>query len=174
MENQLVIAHLTGLHNPLNIDENGNSVPDDSVTIEQSQQGINLMLEEYFNQLKALGKYDESTIIITSDHGRYFDTYDLQPLYLIKPANSQEEFAINSAPISSEDFIPTILDIIDQDYSKYGTSIFDWNDGESRERQSYFPNNGFDVITYTGDRNDLSQKAKDGDYTHIDAKEDWN
>jgi hypothetical protein len=174
MENQLVIAHLTGLHNPLNIDENGNSVPDDSVTIEQSQQGINLMLEEYFNQLKALGKYDESTIIITSDHGRYFDTYDLQPLYLIKPANSQEKFAINSAPISSEDFIPTILDIIDQDYSKYGTSIFDWNDGDSRERQSYFPNNGFDVITYTGDRNDLSQKAKDGDYTHIKAKEDWN
>lgn len=190
IENQLVVAHLTGLHNPLNIDENGNSVPDDSVTIEQSQQGINLMLEEYFNQLKALGKYDESTIIITSDHGRYFDTYDLQPLYLIKPAKdnanaggsktakdingSLGELRINSAPISSEDFIPTVLDLIGQDYSKYGTSIFDWKDGDSRERQSYFPNNGFDVITYTGDRDDLSQKAKDGDYTHIDAKEDWN
>ena len=161
MENQLVIAHLTGLHNPLNIDENGNSVPDDSVTIEQSQQGVNLMLD------------------------------DLQPVYLIKPAeglkasantggsmaavnSSQGELIINTAPISSEDFIPTVLDLTGLDYSKYGTSIFDWKDGDSRERQSYFPNNGFDVITYTGDRNDLSQKAKDGDYTHIEAKEDWN
>ena len=175
MQNALIITHLNGIHNPLTIDEHVNHVEDDSVSIEQVQQGLNIILEEYFKQLKALGVYNDATIIITADHGQYIDSLDLQPVYLIKPAGqTQESMTINTAPISSEDFIPTVLSVIGEDYSTFGTPIFDHVQGESRIRSSAYPHDGFDVYFYDGNRDTLRDIVVNNDLTRIQATEDWD
>lgn len=175
MQNALVITHLNGIHNPLTIDEHVNHVEDDSVSIEQVQLGLNVILEEYFEQLKELGIYDSATIIITADHGQYIDSLDLQPIYLIKPAGqTQECMTVNTAPISSEDFIPTVLGVIGEDYGSFGTSVFDHAPGESRIRSSAYPNDGFDVYTYDGNRDTLREQVVNNELTRIQATEDWD
>ncbi|MBR4542967.1 MAG: membrane protein insertase YidC [Lachnospiraceae bacterium] len=175
MQNALIITHLNGIHNPLTIDEHVNHVEDDSVSIEQVQQGLNIILAEYFEQLKELGVYDDATIIITADHGQYIDSLDLQPIYLIKPAGqTQDSMTVNAAPISSEDFIPTVLSVIGEDYSSFGTSIFDHVPGESRVRSSAYPHAGFDVYTYDGNRDTLREMVVNNELTRIQATEDWD
>ena len=42
---------------------------DQNATCQSTVKGIFTMLEAYLNELKTLGVYDDSTIIITSDHG---------------------------------------------------------------------------------------------------------
>ena len=175
MKNALIITHLNGIHNPLTIDEHVNHVEDDSVSIEQVQLGLNIILEEYFEQLRSLGVYDDATIIITADHGQYIDSLDLQPIYLIKPAGqTQDSMTVNTAPISSEDFIPTVLGVIGEDYSTFGTSVFDHVPGESRIRSTAYPHAGFDVYTYDGNRDTLREMVVNNELTRIQATEDWD
>ncbi|MBR1470250.1 MAG: membrane protein insertase YidC [Lachnospiraceae bacterium] len=175
MENALIITHLTGIHNPLTIDEHVQHVPDDSVSIRQVQLGLNIILEEYFRQLKALGVYDDATIIITADHGQYRDTLDCQPIFFVKPAGQvQDAMTRTDAPVSSEDFLPTVLDVIGEEYGSFGTSIFDHCEGECRERSTAFPHAGFDVFTYVGNRDTLSEQIDAGEYTRMEATEDWD
>lgn len=62
----------------------------------------------------------------------------IQPIFFIKrPNEHHEKMAINNAPISGDDFQATILDIIDDDYSLCGTSIYDWKENQKRERTTW-------------------------------------
>ncbi|MBR3515840.1 MAG: membrane protein insertase YidC [Lachnospiraceae bacterium] len=175
MENALIITHLNGIHNPLTINENAESVPADTVTTMQVQKGLNVILEEYLQQLKDLGVYDDATIIITADHGQYLDTLDLQPIYLIKPAGQTQEYMhVNTAPISSEDFLPTVLTLIGDKGAFDQADIFDWKPGEYRERATSYFNNGEDKYRYTGDRGGLTDAVKQGIVEHYSTQYDWN
>lgn len=138
MENLLIVDHILGMHNPFEIDENANQIPEgknDDETIDKVTRGLHVILAEYMNQLKKLGLYDNATIIITADHGDYYSGGGMQPIYFIKTANeTHDEMIVNSAPISHKDFIPTVLAVMNEDYASYGTSIFDWHEGDRRER----------------------------------------
>ena len=174
MQNALTIIHLTGTHNPLTIDEHAQPVESDSVELWQVREGLNVILREYFDRLRALGLYDSSTIILTADHGEYLELRNLQPIYLIKPAGQQQEqMTRTDAPIDSGDFLATMLELVGEEHDAYGTSIFDWQDGDLRERSSGYPRDGFDVYTYTGSLGDLLEQVDSGNYTHIEATEDW-
>ena len=175
MEKAVIITHLSGVHTPFDINEKGEKVPESETDIKKVRLGINLMLEKYFDELKRLDLYDSSTIIITADHGQYKDALDPQPIYLIKPAGQvMDKMGYNKAPISSEDFIPTIIYLAGQDASVYGTSIFEIFEDEERERKCCFPGKGFEVYTYTGDKEVLRNEIENGKYTRIDATEDWD
>ena len=94
--------------------------------------------------------YNSSTIIITADHGSWNDG-DPQPIYFIKKCNEiHDKMQINSAPISADDFQATILALINQNYSEYGTSIFDWSEGDQRERSVYMRVNNPDLPDIQG------------------------
>ena len=85
--------HLLGAHYPYSLDENGNDLGADNSTKEQQAQGSMRIVSEYLRQLKELGVYDQSTIIITADHGRWFLTPEpltttSTPIMLVKPATS--------------------------------------------------------------------------------------
>ena len=174
MENAVTILHLTGIHNPYTIDENANPVEADSVELWQVQEGLNIVMQEYFDRLKEIGLYDSATIILTADHGEILESGYLQPIYMIKlPNTEQERMAHTSAPVDAGDFLATVLSLIGEDYSEYGTSVFDWQDGDERERSCAYPNNGFDVYTYTGTLSDLNRQVREGNYTRMDATRDW-
>lgn len=175
MENAVIITHLSGIHNPYDINENAEKVNESETSERQVQLGLNIILQKYFDELKRLDLYDKSTIIITADHGQYKDALDPQPIYLIKPAMQvQDEMTFNAAPISSEDLLPTILYLIGDDPSDFGTSIFEIYEDEERERECLYPNDGFEVYTYTHGREELRSLISDGIYTKIDATEDWD
>lgn len=168
--NYFILQHLRGVHPPYNIDENGKSLQ--NATLEQSAKGYFLMVEEYLRQMKDLGVYDNSTIIITADHGSGRDT---QIIYFIKEAGKrQDAMQISTAPISNKDLIPTILASIGEDYSSFGKSIYDFGENEMRERtvlvrakNDQYPlvpkhnstalgsSNVYNAFTYTGNSKDL-------------------
>lgn len=173
VDKALIIQHLFGVHAPYTTDENGNVV--EEATKEQTIRGIFVVLEEYINQLKELELYDEATIIITADHGAWHGG-DTQPVFFIKRAEETHgSMQINGAPISLDDFQATILNIIGKDYEAYGTSIYDWSEGDNRDRTVYmrgndeaYPNvegSAFNVYykyTYSTDKNELNKKVEQG------------
>lgn len=174
MENALIIQHLFGAHKPYTIDENANIVEEEA-TREQTIKGLLVIVDEYIRQLQELGLYDEATIIVTADHGAWYDG-DTQPIFFIKRSNeTHDEVRVNTAPISLDDFQATILEILGRDYSAYGTSISDWDEGSTRERTVYmrqvddnYPDvegSSFNVYykySYLTNKEELNKKVSEG------------
>lgn len=165
---KFIIEHFGGTHEPFSIDENANEIYLDSdedyeVGVNKTKKGLMIVLDTYLNELKELGLYDSSTIIIMSDHGYKLDLCDAQPIFFIKEPNaSHEKMQINSAPVSSEDVMPTLLMHmgIENDFQN-GTTIYDWHEGDSRVRTCAYPENGYEPFTYDGDREDLIKNIKE-------------
>lgn len=139
--------HLLGAHYPYSIDEHANDLGTDNSTKEQQAQGSMRIVAEYLRQLKELGVYDQSTIIITADHGKWFLTPEpltttSTPIMLVKPAkesgqaNDAAENAQGAAvqksgmPVSHHDYLPTVAQAMGLDSSKYGSgqTFFEVND----------------------------------------------
>lgn len=117
-------------------------------------KGITVMLTEYLVQLQDAGVYDNSTIIIMSDHGTGFNA---QPIFFIKrPNESHDELQVTNAPITYHEFVPTIIQLIGEDYTEYGQSIFDFKENDWRERvflERAYDGNYPAVMRYDGTNN---------------------
>ena len=143
--------HLLGAHYPYSIDEYANDLGTDNSTKEQQAQGSMYIVAEYLRQLKELGVYDQSTIVITADHGKWFLTPEpltttSTPIMLVKPAkqSAQTDGAAAGAvtesaaggvqkstmPVSHHDYLPTVAQAMGLDSSKYGSgqTFFEAND----------------------------------------------
>ncbi len=192
-ENNFVWHHLQGAHFPFTVDYDGEllwpAVEENSENRLNQLHGYMVALREYFDQLKQLGVYDDATIIISADHG-YFECF--QAAFLIKtPGQEFEQMQVNSAQVAQEDILPTILWAAGLDYSDYGTTVFDWEEGQNRVRTTSvwgymrgYPEvpwignvdqwdaeaNGFDrynvlgVFNYVGDRETILQMERDWYY----------
>lgn len=98
----------------------------------------------FLDQMRKLGIYEKSTIIILSDHG-YSGGGGLDmphktavPLMLAKPAGvSTGELQISNAPVSHTDFIPSVLEGFSLEHEDYGRTLFEI-EGEERERYYYY------------------------------------
>lgn len=99
----------------------------------------------FLNQMRELGIYERSTVIILSDHG-YSGGGGLDmphktavPLMIAKPEGiSNGMIQTSDAPVSHVDFIPTVLDGFSLDYESYGKTLFKIEEGEERERYYYY------------------------------------
>jgi len=181
--NYFIVHHLNGIHECIN-DENCvriNEADGDYVT---TIQGLWVLLEEYFNQLKDLGVYDSSTIILTADHG---SEYNSQNAFFIKePFVSHDTMQITNAPITLDELLPTIADITLEESDYLGKTIYDFKENELRERTLYvraydenYPKayrfdtktvtslNVYHLYTYTGDHSDYLHLYENGIYTTI-------
>ena len=178
--NYFILQHMYGIHSPLSTDAQCRNA--DAPTLLETQRGCWLLVEEYLDQLKELGVYDNSTIIITADHGKPWGYEDAQPIFFIKPFGQvQDEFNVTDAPISTTDMMPTVAYLAGGEYEDLGTTIFEHTDGEQRERTYYlrcydddFPDvpkvfstgmsdlNCFYAYTYTGDISDLREVGDNG------------
>lgn len=169
--NYFTIQHLNGTHEFIN-DENC-QYDYDNATIESTVKGIFTMIYEYLDQLKALGVYDNATIIITADHGQERNS---QVVFFIKePLETHDTLQVTNAPITLNELVPSIVESIGEDYSEFGQSIHDFTPDQKRERTVYvrakdlgFPSvkkfdsdaeggaNIYRTYTYTGTLNDLT------------------
>lgn len=121
--------HLNGLHEFIN-DENCQW--DGTVSRIECMRGAFKMVEEYLNQLKGLGVYDNATIVVLADHG---SQYNGQPIFFIKNKNETHDIMQETAaPIDYDAFRPTMIQTLGEDHHSFGKSIYDYSDGEWRER----------------------------------------
>ncbi len=177
--------HLNGSHVPFTYDENMNQ-PEGGSDMTTQTRGVFTVLNEYIQDLKDLGLYDDATIIITADHGYWQSglhgsavnkradglTNVISPICLVKPAGATGSYTVSEAPVSHIDFQPTVLKAMGADSvaATYGdgTSYFDVAADAQRERR--FIDEIYDGIEETeldewvinGDALDFSNWTKTG------------
>ena len=134
-----IFYHMRGAHDPYTMDAEGNRRKATGYTTEEMQgqiRGNFKMIGQYIADLKELGLYEDTTIIITADHGRtgYFkrleeDTYSQtrQITLMVKPAgvSDGQPLKYDSRPLSQDNIRATVLKALDIDYSAYGRAIDD-------------------------------------------------
>ena len=159
--------HLLGTHYPFNISEQTRNVGSGNSTREAQAVGTMRIVEEYIRQLKTLGVYDKSTIVITADHGDWYLTPDpltqpSSPIMIAKPAHASDEPLKESmAPIAAYDVLPTVIEAAGGDTSSYGRTMFDYEVGEARSRKYLMTTSdgthNLDILEYeiTGDAMDM-------------------
>lgn len=137
--------HMFGAHAGSRLGEdatNSNTTKDQNATI----RGCMRIIEEYITQLKALGVYEQSTIIITADHGFSGGSDNLEaawtyrPVMIVKPAGVGDDapMATSQAPISHADLFATIYAGLGQDTSAYGQPVWEIAEDDPRERYYYY------------------------------------
>lgn len=177
--------HMQGAHFPFVVDYDGYLCDEDETDREDQLHGYLVALEAFLDELRRIGVYDDANIIISADHG-YFECF--QTICLVKLAGeTRDVFTTTSAPVAQDDIMPTILDILGEDYSDYGTTVFDWEEGDVRVRttrvwgyMTQYPDvewvgnmdqwdaaaNGFErynvfgVFHYVGDRDTILEKER--------------
>ena len=142
-EKSYTLIHLNGCHQPYNMDENGNRVENGS--FESAMRGCFGMIYSYIDEMRRLGVYEDSTIIITGDHPSARDDGEIpaQPrltALFVKPAGTCDEpLAYSHAQVSQENLIPTIVKSAGiETENDYGRSYFDIAEGENVTRHHKF------------------------------------
>ena len=106
------LVQLWGIHEPSHItaDFEEMEYTDDVPVDERKVQAVRAqlsMLRTYLDQLKAAGTYDDTTVILTADHGFNMRLY---PVFLVKEAHRTEEgFRTDHTPLSMQDDYEDLL-----------------------------------------------------------------
>ena len=141
-----IFLYLHGSHTPIILNEDCEE--SENATIESQTVGSFKIVFEYLEQLKKLGVYDNSTIIITADHGyaisdadNYFKVADsgITACMFVKPRGAKNEKLITSSKeISITNLVPTVVQDakLKTDY-KYNKSVFDIKEREHVRRTLY-------------------------------------
>lgn len=128
--------HLEGAHVPyqynkkVEIIENG--------TYRQNVEACITIASVYLEKLKNNHVYDNSVIIIMADHGYGEGNTNegrQHPFFLVKGRNEAHELSISHAPISYDDLQDAYERLL---LGKNGNDIFDYREGDQRERRFLF------------------------------------
>lgn len=137
-DNCFKFIHLEGAHVPFQYDKNLNIV--ENGTYEGNVEACATITRAYLDKLKENGVYDNSVIIVMSDHG--FDGYELEdtlarhnPAFLVKGINEKHDMYVSNAPIAYEDLQEAYIRLLEGCNSM---EIFDWKEGDERERRYLF------------------------------------
>lgn len=132
------VIHLAGTHAPFTLNRNVEIVESGTDVVEQGLSSLRIV-SEYLEELKALGVYDDATIVVTADHGEWYladeITQPTSPMMLVKPSTetggSSEPVKVSSVPTGHVDLAATLLEAAGGDASAYGgMNMFDVPDGE--------------------------------------------
>jgi len=154
----------------------------------EAVRGDFTIIKAYLAELKRLGLYDKTTVIVTADHGDSrlsTDDYENENktldvvrgadmLMMVKPAGATEGFATSRAKISASDLFATVYDGLGLDPAPYGTPIYEIPEGE-RDRIFYYTALWHDrygeiarlTFLVTGDSREVSSYHWTGEYYDI-------
>ena len=130
-QNAFIFYYLPGSHSPYNLDETGrlkdvkNISSDVLQTVGKEEQlaGVFTLISSYMDQLKAMGLYEKTGIIILSDHGSNTGkNTDHQPIYFVKmPGQQQKALDMKTTPITIQDsFSADVMEMAGRDGSRWG------------------------------------------------------
>ena len=156
-ENVFSFVHLLASHNPYGYNENLKKK--NSNTISQTR-GTFKILEEYFNQMKELGIYQDATIIVMADHGHWdmvnnmnkINNVPMASLFIKQSGQGTNIVDDDSTPLQINDtaqlyhanYIPTMIEIL---YSNNNAINQTYYDSVKAESKSYF-----DVVNGNGEQ----------------------
>lgn len=129
-KNYFQFVHIAGAHPPYTLDKDLNIV-EGGTTEEEEVAACLTMIKAYLQRLKDNDAYDNSVIVIMSDHGQNddidFDTPEGQfarcnPILLIKGFNEKHEMLESDRPVSYMDLQEAFCDLID---GKQSTELFE-------------------------------------------------
>ncbi|MBE6794273.1 MAG: hypothetical protein E7532_04945 [Ruminococcaceae bacterium] len=113
-----------GCHAPYVFDEYCKKTSE-KVTVKEATRGALTNVSEYLKQLKELGIYDSSTIIVTADHGRSGTLTELDDSRVVslfyKPRGAKGEIKESMSPQQLSNLRPTVLKEMGLEYKSYGT-----------------------------------------------------
>jgi len=120
--------HFNGPHEPYNLNADG-TLSDHITSVEEQLIGTMHNLYVAFDALKQQGVYKDAAIIITADHGDALN--DHRPVskatrigLFYKPAGSDETPLVwSSAPVSTDNILPTIIKETGGNASAYGVAL---------------------------------------------------
>ena len=138
--------HVIGAHDPFSLDRNGEEVGVGNSNPLDQAIGSMKIVETYINELKQLGVYDQTTVIVTTDHGSWWCQegeidQPKSPIVLFKPAASvaggrDKPLAISESPVSAGDILATVEEVIGAPNSaSFGESLLDKVEDGSRYRK---------------------------------------
>lgn len=150
---QFILYHLHGPHAPYTLDSDANYQPNGTNFKEQTRGSLHIVYE-YLRQMKELGIFDYSTIIITADHGlgesrSYAEEKKTPtPVFFIKYAGETDEepLRIHRGPVSHDDFHPTVMDAVGGDPARYPDGIPVYAIDEEEHRVRAFTHSYRDLI----------------------------
>lgn len=138
-QKKFVFIHLNGVHDKSRevsmIDPKFD--PNIQVDTESTAMGVFEIIGQYFADMKRLGVYDNSTIIVMADHGRpAYELIDdnntlisapIMTTLLVKPAGAQRGplTADSQSELSNINFAASVLEYAGVDTDKYGDSYND-------------------------------------------------
>lgn len=166
--------HVIGAHDPFSLDRNGEEVGVGNSNPLDQAIGSMKIVETYINELKQLGVYDQTTVIVTTDHGSWWCQegeidQPKSPIVLFKPAASvaggrDKPFAVSESPVSAGDILATVEEVIGAPNSaSFGESLVDKTEGGSHYRKGE-QNRYFYMTTSDGVHDQKIQKyAINGD-----------
>ncbi len=139
---KFTFIHVSGMHNVPYNENWGTAKGKDKKNLDISLTHSFNIIDEYISQMKDLGVYDNSTIIITGDHAYTDDNFSLLSMeklttLFVKPSSEHTgKMKTSEAPVSHEDLWATIFksENIDYDKSIYGNSVFDIPENQDRDR----------------------------------------
>lgn len=140
-ENSFKLYHFFGPHAPYTMNADGTASQGTTSVTEQTMGSfVNLM--KIFDRMKALGIYDDATIIITGDHGAAIS--DLKPLQkatrvglFYKPAGASGPLQRSAAPVTTDQVAATVAKAAGADHSAYGPALDEVAENASVTRVYY-------------------------------------
>lgn len=132
------LIHIEGPHVPFRYDKDVNVI--ENATYDSGLEATMTILDAYLQALKDSGVYDNTAIMILSDHGYNCEEPDSKypnnrqhAALLVKGIGEKHEVMQNSqAPISQEDYQEAYIRLLD---GKNSSEVFDWKEGDNRERR---------------------------------------
>ncbi len=111
--NYFQLVHIEGGHLPYDLNKNLESI--DNGTYEDKLESTITIIDKYLTRIKESGQYDNTAIIILSDHG--FSGYDYtgrqNPILFIKGFNEKHDMQISDKKVSYADLTDIYNDLID-------------------------------------------------------------
>lgn len=142
-KNVFSLIHLSGCHG-VDYDTDWKPVKSGAKKdIKVSLDNSFAIIKEYIDEMKKLGVYENSTIIITGDHAYADDNYKklneekLTAIFVKPSGDTESKLKVSSAPVCQDDLWATIFksEGIEFDKNEFGKSMFDYLENEQRVRK---------------------------------------
>ena len=159
-DNYFQFVHIEGGHYPFNLDKDLNSIDDG--TYEQKIESAITVIEKYLDRVKESGMYDNSVIIIMSDHGYNGSNHDgrQNPSLYIKGFNeTHDNMIVSNKKVSYQDLYDSI----------YSDLL---NGSKSNELLKNVSNNRVRRYIYYKEENHMYEQTLDGHAWETDKLKD--
>lgn len=136
--------HLNGSHAPFTIDVQARAIPANEGSVIGQTKGSFHIVYEYLDQLKALGLYENATIIITGDHGVRANDHQapMAPntagLFVKPKGHAGTPLAYSHAPVSTDNFHATIYEAAGLPHAGLGLTYFEVPPDSQEPRYVYY------------------------------------